>query len=66
MAFQEKFKDKMAVVSKEDAHMYFIEMSVVPALTDMSVHACCARAGGMEYPDLVECWLKTASLKSLE
>ena len=52
--------------SEENAHMYFIEMSVVPALTDMSVHACCARAGGMEYPDLVECWLKTASLKSLE
>ena len=46
--------------------LYFIEMSVVPALTDKSVHACCALAGGLEYPDLVERWLQTARLKSLE
>lgn len=46
--------------------LYFIEMSVVPALTDKSVHACCAKVGGLEYPDLVERWLQTASLKSLE
>ena len=52
--------------NEDDAHLYFIEMSVVPALTDTSVHACCARAGGLEYPDLVESWLKTASLKSIE
>jgi len=51
---------------EEDASMYFIEMSVVPALTNLSVHAVCAKAGGMEYDDLVESWLKTARLKSIE
>jgi D-alanine-D-alanine ligase-like ATP-grasp enzyme len=53
-------------VTEDNAHIYFIEMSVIPALTNTSVHACCAQAGGMDYPDLVECWLKGASLKSLE
>lgn len=53
-------------VNETDGKMYFIEMSVVPALTSLSVHACCAKAGGLEYPDLVEIWLKTARLKSLE
>jgi len=47
-------------VSGED--IYFIEVSVIPALTSTSVHAACAKAGGVKYEDLVERMLKTASL----
>lgn len=65
-ALNVEFRVELSASGNEEAHMYFIEMSVVPALTDTSVHACCARAGGMEYSDLVETWLKTASLKSIE
>lgn len=42
--------------------IYFIEASVIPALTSTSVHATCAKAAGVSYPDLVRRMLSTASL----
>lgn len=42
--------------------IYFIEASVIPALTSMSVHASCAKAAGFTYPELVLRILSTASL----
>lgn len=47
-------------VSGED--IYFIEVSVVPALTKTSVHATCAKAADVSYGELIEQMLKTASL----
>ncbi|KAK3287086.1 hypothetical protein CYMTET_5389 [Cymbomonas tetramitiformis] len=47
-------------VSGED--IYFIEVSVIPALTKTSVHATCAKAGDLSYSDLIEQMVKTASL----
>merc|ERR1712190_211671 len=42
--------------------IYFIEASVIPALTPTSVHAACAKAAGVSYPDVVHRWLSTATL----
>jgi len=43
--------------------IYFIEASVIPALTPTSVHATCASAAGMSYHELVHKMLASASLE---
>jgi len=41
--------------------IYFIECSVIPAMTSTSVHAACAQAAGVSYTEVVERMLKTAT-----
>jgi len=41
--------------------IYFIECSVIPALTSTSVHAACAQAAGVSYSEVVEQMLATAT-----
>jgi len=46
-------------VTGED--IYFIECSVIPAMTSTSVHAACAQAAGVSFAELVERMLVTAT-----
>jgi D-alanine-D-alanine ligase len=43
--------------------VFFIEVSVVPGITSASVHAVCAHAAEVSYPEVVERMLQTARLE---